>query len=98
MIINSDIDCWHWTAKLRGDCVVSCNIDYRCKNTAMCVASVRIDHPFLAPGRFDFDAIGIRFEDCEIEPSIKRPARDQLLEFFLSYCRFSHHLLRLVCG
>src|SRR5262249_36412243 len=42
-------------------------------------AAVRIDHPFLAPGGGELDAVVVHGGHLEPQPPVERPARDELL-------------------
>src|SRR4029077_15502781 len=61
---------------------ISCEIDQRRENAAMGVAALRVDDPFLAPRRRQFDAALAHGNHFQTQPSMIRSARQQLLDVF----------------
>ena len=51
----------------------------RGQHAAMGVAALGIDHPFLAPGRGQLDAVVMEGDDLEAQPFVVGRARDQFL-------------------
>src|SRR5215470_3045521 len=52
-------------------------VDQCGEDAAMGVAAVRIDHPFLAPGRGQLDAVVVDGDDLDAEPLVERTARNR---------------------
>ena len=47
---------------------VGAEIDQRRQDAAMGVAALGVDHPFLAPGGLDLDAVVVHGDDLQAEP------------------------------
>src|SRR5262249_4568685 len=73
------IDRGHAASGLRDHGPVRAEVDERGENAAVGIAPLRIDHPFLAPTRFELDTVLVQRDDFEPEPLVVRPAAHQLL-------------------
>ena len=59
MVIDTQIEGRHAAPGVFDQSPIGGEIDKRGQNAAMAIALLGIDHPFLAPGRFDIDAVFI---------------------------------------
>ena len=79
VIVDAQIDGRHAAADLLHHRPVGGEIDQRRQHAAMGIAALRIDHPFLAPGRRQLDAVVMHRHDLEAEPLVIGRAGDQRL-------------------
>src|SRR5262249_34873166 len=60
---------------------VSTEIDERGEHAAVSVAAVRIDDPFLAPGRHQLNALVAHSDHFQAQPLVERRAGQEFLDF-----------------
>src|SRR5262249_60988920 len=70
VIVDTQIDGRHAAAGLLHPRPVGREIDERCKDAAMGIAPIRVDHPLLAPGCGELDAVVVHGYDLEPEPLV----------------------------
>src|SRR5262249_6152122 len=85
MIVDAQIDGRHAAPGLLHHRPVSREINERRQNAAVSITPLRVDHPFLAPGRGELDAIVVQRHHLEPEPLVIRGARDEGLDLISSY-------------
>src|SRR6478752_5614898 len=87
MIVHAHVDGRHAAAELSHHGPVGAEIDQRRENAAVGEAAFDIDHPFLAPGGLDLDAVVMHSDDFQPQPLVIRRAGDQRLDLFQGQVR-----------
>src|SRR5262249_15826251 len=80
MVIHPHVDGRHAAAELADHRPVGAKIDQRRENASVGEAALQVDHPFLAPGGLEFDAVVVDGNDLEPEPFVVRRPGDNLLD------------------
>ena len=80
VIVDAHVDGRHAAAELSHHRPVGAEIDQRRENAAVGEAALDVDHPFLAPGGLDLDAVVVHRDDLEPEPFVERRAGDERLD------------------
>src|SRR5262245_16113437 len=79
VIIDAHSDGRHAAAELLHHRRIGAEIDQRRQHAAVRIAALDVDHPFLAPGGLDLDAVVVQCDYFQPQPLVIGGAGDQLL-------------------